>query len=147
MRLALVVALVLLYRQLQASGGGHAGLGCFGGILVLILLMPVNMVVTYFEQKQTEASMKQRDERTKLMSELLQAIRVIKLFSWEKPCMTRIRKVRAKEVGHIFKRLLLESLRAVHSELGENEAAAAAVGKLKVMGVPTSPPPKKWRDC
>ena len=45
------------------------------------------------------------------------------------------------------KRLLLESLRAVHSELGENEAAAAAVGKLKVMGVPTSPPPKKWRDC
>ena len=54
----------------------------------------------------------------------------------------------AEEAGDAeTKRLLLESLRAVHSELGENEAAAAAVGKLKVMGVPTSPPPKKWRDC
>ena len=56
--------------------------------------------------------------------------------------------IRDREAGDAeTKRLLLESLRAVHSELGENEAAAAAVGKLKVMGVPTSPPPKKWRDC
>ena len=43
-------------------------------------------------------------------------------------------------------RLTLESLRAVHSELGENEAAEAAKGRLKIMGVRTSPPPKNFRD-
>jgi hypothetical protein len=42
--------------------------------------------------------------------------------------------------------LTLESLRAVHSELGENEAAEAAKGRLKIMGVRTSPPPKNFRD-
>lgn len=39
-----------------------------------------------------------RDNRTKLMNEILNGIRIIKFFTWEKPFSENVMKVRSEEV-------------------------------------------------
>lgn len=42
------------------------------------------------------------DERVKVMNEVLQGIRVVKLYAWEKPVNERIRELRDQEVNTVF---------------------------------------------
>ncbi len=44
--------------------------------------------------------MKLKDERTKMTSEVLNGIRVIKLYAWEVPLRDIIEQIRKKEVGN-----------------------------------------------
>ena len=59
--------MVLLYRELEWS--------CFAGLVVMIALMPINTKVARTQQKYTRNTMKARDKRVNLLSEMLQAIR------------------------------------------------------------------------
>ena len=59
--------MVLLYRELEWS--------CFAGLVVMIALMPINTKVARTQQTFTRNTMKARDKRVNLLSEMLQAIR------------------------------------------------------------------------
>ncbi len=52
-------------------------------------------------------------ERTKLMNEILQGIRVIKYYAWEEACAKRVNSVREKELDHLSTYLLLKMANAV----------------------------------
>jgi len=90
----LVVVLALLVLQVRAAAA-------FGLLVVLALLPPAGVVIglTY---KLEERLMKRRDERTKLMSELLRGIRGVKAGALEPPLRKRVEAVRAKEL-HILR--------------------------------------------
>lgn len=49
------------------------------------------------------------DERIKIIQEVLQGIRVIKFFTWEKPFTKVIQDIRVKEVAQVLKRSLLNA--------------------------------------
>ena len=88
--LQIAVALYLLYQQV--------GFAFIGGLIFTILLVPLNQLVATKISRQVEENLKQRDARVKLMSEALNAIRVIKYHAWEKWFCSRVGGVRIKEM-------------------------------------------------
>ncbi|GAV08511.1 hypothetical protein RvY_18193 [Ramazzottius varieornatus] len=90
MPLQIAVALYLLYQQV--------GFAFIGGLVFIILLVPLNQVLASKISSQVEQNLKERDARVRLMSEALKAIRVIKFHAWEKWFCSRVAGVRIKEM-------------------------------------------------
>nr|AJG01605.1 ATP-binding cassette sub-family C member 1 [Dreissena polymorpha] len=89
--LQIVLAMVLLWNTLGPSV--LAGLG------VLVLLIPVNAVIAAKTRKYQVEQMKLKDARIKLMNEVLNGIKVLKLYAWEESFERKVREVRAKELN------------------------------------------------
>ncbi|OQR74446.1 multidrug resistance-associated protein 1-like [Tropilaelaps mercedesae] len=85
------ICIYMLWQQL--------GIATLGGIFVMILLMPINAVVTMFLRKYQMELMRDKDKRTKLMNEILSGIKVFKLYAWEQSFMKRIEGLRGKELA------------------------------------------------
>ncbi|KAJ1465708.1 hypothetical protein T484DRAFT_1863834 [Baffinella frigidus] len=66
-------------------------------------MIPLN---TWIAKKQAQFNreiMKVKDERSNVMDEILQGIRIIKYFAWERSFKNKISEVRAREVELIWK--------------------------------------------
>ncbi|KAH9935900.1 metal resistance protein YCF1 [Epithele typhae] len=70
------------------------GLPAFVGVVVMIVSIPLNTFIARILKNLQEKQMKNRDKRTRLMSELLNNIRSIKLYAWENAFMRWISNVR-----------------------------------------------------
>ncbi|KAJ3337822.1 hypothetical protein HDU93_000441 [Gonapodya sp. JEL0774] len=89
--LQIIIALVLLYQQLGPS--------LFGGLFVMVAATPVNIWTASVQDSFSDQQMKLRDERIKVMDELLGAIKVIKLYAWERLFVGKVEKVREAEIA------------------------------------------------
>ena len=94
--LFIIICLYFLWTELGASM--LAGLG------MLILMLPINGLVSRFQQKFDKRQMKYKDERIKVLNELLNGIRVIKLYGWEIPFIEKVDTIRDKELNLLKKR-------------------------------------------
>ncbi|CAD6187548.1 unnamed protein product [Caenorhabditis auriculariae] len=95
------IALFLLYKQL--------GVSVFSGVGVMILLFPINFVITMVIRNWQMEQMYYKDERTKMVNEVLNGIKVIKLYAWEPPMEQVINNLREKELGLIKRAACLRS--------------------------------------
>lgn len=84
------IALYLLYQQLGTSS--------FAGVGVMILLIVLNGFTGQRFKTITGILMKQKDKRMRLMSEILQGIKVLKLYAWEGTFADHITDIRNKEI-------------------------------------------------
>ncbi|KAI8983684.1 multi drug resistance-associated protein MRP [Pilobolus umbonatus] len=82
----IVISLVFLYSLMGPSIG--AGVG------VLILAIPLNTIIARKMKKYQKTQMSNKDARVKLMNEILNGIRVIKLYAWETPFLEKINYIR-----------------------------------------------------
>ncbi|KAF9985753.1 hypothetical protein BGZ65_010009, partial [Modicella reniformis] len=96
----MVVTLYLLYLVL--------GWATLAGLGVMILMIPVNAKLALIEQNYQQKYMGHKDLRIKLMNELLNGIRVIKLYAWENTFIQKILNTRnnleldmMKKMGYI----------------------------------------------
>ncbi|EGT42811.1 hypothetical protein CAEBREN_19528 [Caenorhabditis brenneri] len=96
------LALFLLYQQL--------GVSVFSGVTVMVLLLPANLAITMIIRKWQIAQMKYKDERVKMVNEVLNGIKVIKLYAWEPPMGKVIEKLREKELALIKRAAFLRTL-------------------------------------
>lgn len=74
------------------------GPSVLAGLAVLILLFPINGVIANISKKLHMRNMKNKDERVKVMNEILSGIRVLKLYAWEKSFEDQVLKVRTREL-------------------------------------------------
>ncbi|CAF3925067.1 unnamed protein product [Rotaria sp. Silwood2] len=95
------LALVLLYQQMQ--------LAIIPGVLLLILLIPFNLYLQRIIKKLTTKQMKLKDQRIKMMNEVLNGIKVLKLYAWELAFIRRINDVREKELQCIRQKAILNA--------------------------------------
>jgi ABC-type bacteriocin/lantibiotic exporter with double-glycine peptidase domain len=69
------------------------------GLAAVLVFFPIQ----HFSEKAVvtaqDGLMKARDERTALMNEVLNGIRMLKFMAWERPFEKRIHTIRAKELG------------------------------------------------
>ena len=86
----LAVAMTMLVRQVRVS--------LVFGLAVVALLMPLAAVVIWISYRLEDRLMKRRDERTKLMSEILRAAKGIKATGLAGPLTRRVHEVRDKEL-------------------------------------------------
>ncbi|GAB6030102.1 Multidrug resistance-associated protein 1 [Chamberlinius hualienensis] len=84
------VALYLLWQRL--------GVAILSGIGILILLNIVTLGVVGYAKKLQASQMKFKDHRIKLMNEILNGIKVLKLYAWEKCFMDLVKNIRSQEV-------------------------------------------------
>ncbi|KAK9767152.1 hypothetical protein K7432_003275 [Basidiobolus ranarum] len=82
----IALSLYFLYQTLGPS--------VFAGVGVMILSIPLNGLLARKMQALQKAQMKNKDSRIKLTDELLNGIKVIKLYAWEKSFLNRIFHVR-----------------------------------------------------
>ncbi|XP_059617024.1 multidrug resistance-associated protein 1 isoform X3 [Phlebotomus argentipes] len=74
------------------------GPSVLAGLAVMIILIPVNSVIANKVKTLQIRQMKNKDERVKLMNEVLSGIKVLKLYAWEPSFEDQVLKIRTKEV-------------------------------------------------
>ena len=68
------------------------------GVAILFLSMPLNGLLATLMRKLTLKQMKFKDQRIKLMNEILGGMKVLKLYAWEPSFITQILGIRNEEV-------------------------------------------------
>ncbi|KAL0577586.1 hypothetical protein V5O48_004384, partial [Marasmius crinis-equi] len=109
------VFFLLVYVPLQV-GLGIAflyyllGWSALVGFATMVLLGPLPGVVTQMIQKVQAERMKRTDARVQVITEVVNVVRMIKLFGWEHKMASRIADRRAEELAWIKKRKYLDLL-------------------------------------
>uniref|UniRef100_A0A8C4NL06 ABC-type glutathione-S-conjugate transporter n=1 Tax=Eptatretus burgeri TaxID=7764 RepID=A0A8C4NL06_EPTBU len=88
--LQIVMAMYFLWQYLGPS--------VLAGVAVMILLLPVNACIAMRTKNLQVAQMRYKDERIKLMSEILNGIRVLKLHAWEPSFRDKVLAIRQHEL-------------------------------------------------
>lgn len=85
------------------------GLAALAAGFLMLILFPVQISVARRIGRNRSAMVKQTDARVKILSEILQGIRVIKLYAWEMPMAQKVQEVRLLELACVKRALLLKS--------------------------------------
>ncbi|KAF7272715.1 hypothetical protein GWI33_014527 [Rhynchophorus ferrugineus] len=76
----------------------EVGPSILAGLLVMILLIPLNMVLVSRSKKLQIKQMKEKDERVKIMNEVLNGMKILKLYAWEQSFEEHIMGIRNREI-------------------------------------------------
>ncbi|XP_040290615.1 canalicular multispecific organic anion transporter 1-like [Bufo bufo] len=93
--LQMVVSVVFLWAELGPSV--MAGLG------VMILLIPINAVLATKSKTFQMKNMKNKDKRLKIMNEILNGIKILKLYAWEPSFEKQVQEIREKELKDMLR--------------------------------------------
>ncbi|CAJ0583056.1 unnamed protein product, partial [Mesorhabditis spiculigera] len=74
------------------------GFSVLVGVLILILMIPLNIWISMKMRTYQQTQMKYKDERLKMMSEILNGVKVLKLYAWEKSMEQMVLEIRMKEI-------------------------------------------------
>ena len=97
----IVLALSFLWLQLGPS--------VLAGVLVMVLLIPVNGAIAAKSRTYQMQQMKQKDQRVKMMNEILQGMKILKLFAWEESFQKVVSDIRDKEIRILTKNAYLQA--------------------------------------
>ncbi|TRY70343.1 hypothetical protein TCAL_02430 [Tigriopus californicus] len=81
----------------------YVGASCLAGLGVMIVLIPVNAILSAQIKKYQVINMKKKDARIEVMNEILDGIKVMKLYAWEPSFAEKVNKVRQEEVQTLKK--------------------------------------------
>ncbi|KAI9470014.1 MAG: multi drug resistance-associated protein MRP [Benjaminiella poitrasii] len=82
----IVIALYLLRMTMGPS--------IWAGVAILLLAVPINMLIAKTMRRYQKTQMGNKDARVKLMNEILNGIKVIKLYGWEIPFIEKVNFIR-----------------------------------------------------
>uniref|UniRef100_A0A8B9LI33 ABC-type glutathione-S-conjugate transporter n=1 Tax=Astyanax mexicanus TaxID=7994 RepID=A0A8B9LI33_ASTMX len=88
----------------------HLGPSALAGIATVILIFPLNGFIAKKRSKLQEIQMKFMDGRIKLMNEILNGIKILKFYAWEKAYLEKVLGYREKELGALRKSQILYSI-------------------------------------
>ncbi|KAF3157914.1 hypothetical protein TWF225_000693 [Orbilia oligospora] len=79
------------------------GYSMFAGIAVMVIMVPVNWLIARLMKKFQVAQMKNKDSRTRLVAEIVNNMKSIKLYAWGAAFMARLTDIRNKELRTLRK--------------------------------------------
>ncbi|CAD6187004.1 unnamed protein product [Caenorhabditis auriculariae] len=79
------------------------GYSAIPGVVIMLIFVPMNIISSMVVKKWQMQQMKLKDERTKMVNEILNGIKVVKLYAWEIPMEEYIERIREKELELIRK--------------------------------------------
>ncbi|XP_062999456.1 multidrug resistance-associated protein 1-like [Elgaria multicarinata webbii] len=100
--LQVILALYLLWLNLGPS--------VLAGVAVMLLLVPVNAVIAMKTKTYQVAHMNSKDNRIKLMNEILNGIKVLKLYAWELAFKEKVLGIRQQELKVLKKSAYLAAV-------------------------------------
>ncbi|KAF5303469.1 hypothetical protein FQA39_LY09932 [Lamprigera yunnana] len=99
--LQILLSIFFLWQLLGAS--------VLAGVAAMIILIPVNGAIVKRVQILQLTQMKNKDERINLVNEVLNGIKVLKLYGWEPSFEEKIGTIRGKEIGVLKKAAYLNA--------------------------------------
>ncbi|KAM8945709.1 ATP-binding cassette sub-family C member 3 [Pelodytes ibericus] len=100
--LQIILALYFLWRALGPS--------VLAGVAVMVLLIPINAFIAMKTRAFQVEQMQYKDSRIKLMNEILNGIKVLKLYAWEPSFAQKVLDIRSKELNVLKKSAYLNAL-------------------------------------
>uniref|UniRef100_G1TVN1 Multidrug resistance-associated protein 1 n=1 Tax=Oryctolagus cuniculus TaxID=9986 RepID=G1TVN1_RABIT len=100
--LQVILALCLLWLNLGPS--------VLAGVAVMVLMVPFNAVMAMKTKTYQVAHMKSKDNRIKLMNEILNGIKVLKLYAWELAFKEKVMDIRQEELKVLKKSAYLAAV-------------------------------------
>uniref|UniRef100_A0A8C3AEQ9 ATP-binding cassette, sub-family C (CFTR/MRP), member 3 n=1 Tax=Cyclopterus lumpus TaxID=8103 RepID=A0A8C3AEQ9_CYCLU len=100
--LQIMLALYFLWQNLGPS--------VLAGLAVMIMLIPFNAVIAMKTRAYQVEQMQYKDSRIKLMNEILNGIKVLKLYAWENSFKEKVLAIRQKELNVLRKTAYLGAL-------------------------------------
>ncbi|XP_054604932.2 ATP-binding cassette sub-family C member 3 isoform X2 [Nothobranchius furzeri] len=100
--LQIMLALYFLWQNLGPS--------VLAGVAVMVMLIPLNAFIAMKTRAYQVEQMQYKDERIKLMNEILNGIKVLKLYAWENSFKDRVLAIRQKELNVLRKTAYLGAL-------------------------------------
>ncbi|XP_047464662.1 ATP-binding cassette sub-family C member 3 isoform X2 [Mugil cephalus] len=100
--LQIMLALYFLWQNLGPS--------VLAGVAVMIMLIPFNAVIAMKTRAYQVEQMQHKDSRIKLMNEILNGIKVLKLYAWENSFRDKVLAIRQKELNVLRKTAYLGAL-------------------------------------
>ena len=88
--LTIVICIWMLY--------GILGVATFSGLAVMVVMIPFSGYIAAKTKSLQIAQMKIKDERVKVMGEILGGIKVLKLYAWEPSFQQKITEIRKDEI-------------------------------------------------
>ncbi|RLV89993.1 Metal resistance protein YCF1 [Spathaspora sp. JA1] len=83
---------------------GLIGNSMWAGVAIMIIMIPLNAVIARIQKRLQKTQMKYKDERSRLINEILNNIKSLKLYGWETPYLDKLRHVRNdKELKNLKK--------------------------------------------
>lgn len=98
--LEIAVGMFYLYQLL--------GTAALVGLCMMILSFPVSTALSKIYSDRYESLSSARDKRNNLLNELLQGVRMVKYFTWEKQWNQKIKSSRNIEISQLIKVIILE---------------------------------------
>jgi ABC-type multidrug transport system fused ATPase/permease subunit len=89
------------------------GLATLAAVVVMALLFPISRKIAMRFNRCDEEIMRLRDHRVTLMGQILNAIRIVKYFAWEKSVQEEVSKIRKGEVKSRIQLVKAETLSSV----------------------------------
>ena len=100
--LYLIAAGFLLYWRLQGAG--------LLALAITLIQLPIQKISSSFLTRIKRAAAECTDSRLKLLHNIIEGIRLIKLYAWEKPLLERVHTSRTREVNIILRRFVLRTV-------------------------------------
>ncbi|KAI4607263.1 hypothetical protein J4E83_009719 [Alternaria metachromatica] len=82
----IILCMLSLYQLL--------GVSCFAGVAAMFVMIPINGVIARWMKTLQKEQMKNKDSRTKLISEILNNMKSIKLYAWTTAFANRLNTIR-----------------------------------------------------
>lgn len=86
------------------------GYSALPGVVIMVIFVPMNIISSMIVRKWQIEQMKLKDERTKMVNEVLNGIKVVKLYAWEVPMEAYIDEIRTKELALIKKSAMVRNI-------------------------------------
>lgn len=100
--LQIILSIVFLWFELGPS--------VLAGLAVMILMVPINGLLANKARKLQIENMKYKDKRLKIMNEILNGIKILKLYAWEPSFQTQVESIRGEELKVMRKFAYLTSV-------------------------------------
>uniref|UniRef100_A0A2K6UWG7 ATP binding cassette subfamily C member 3 n=1 Tax=Saimiri boliviensis boliviensis TaxID=39432 RepID=A0A2K6UWG7_SAIBB len=100
--LQIILAMYFLWQNLGPS--------VLAGVALMVLLIPLNGAVAMKMRAFQVEQMKLKDSRIKLMSEILNGIKVLKLYAWEPSFLQQVEGIRLRELQLLRKAAYLHAI-------------------------------------
>ena len=97
----IILVLYFLYHEL--------GVAVFAGAVILVLLIPFNIFTSRLSRQYQSSQMKCKDKRIRIMYEVLNSIKIIKLNAWEESFEEKVAELRAQEIAFLRKNARLKA--------------------------------------
>ncbi|XP_060602685.1 multidrug resistance-associated protein 1-like [Ruditapes philippinarum] len=91
------------------------GVAMFGGLAVVLLAIIINGILGRLQQRLQIQILRNKSKRVKILNEVINGIKVLKMYTWEIPFQKKVTAIRAEELSRLWKYAMLTAVAILFS--------------------------------